>query len=86
MGRKKAGGYIFEWYKGDHEPFHIHIYEDDDFIGRFDIIGQKPMGGWVLTSKIKKALKQVGFYFEEKNKWDTPCQNLTIMPQRSWKK
>lgn len=61
MGRKKAGGYIFEWYSGDHEPFHVHIYEGSEFIGRYDVVHQKPMGGWVLTERIRKALKQVGF-------------------------
>ncbi len=61
MGRKKAGGYIFEWYIGDHEPFHVYVYEGNYLIGRFDIVNQRPMEGWTLTQKIKKALKQVGF-------------------------
>ena len=64
MGRKKAGGFIFEWYSGDHEPFHVHIYEDAAFIGRFDVVHQKPMGSWVLTERIRKALKQTGFWEE----------------------
>lgn len=67
MGRKKAGGFIFEWYIGDHEPFHVHIYEGYEFIGRFDVLHQKPMGNWVLTNKIQKALKQAGFILEVKN-------------------
>ena len=68
MGRKKAGGFIFEWYSGDHEPFHVHIYEDSFFIGRFDVVHQKPMGGWAMTDRIRKALKKIGFIFEEKEK------------------
>lgn len=67
MGRRKAGGYIFEWYSGDHEPFHIHVYEGSNFIGRFDVAHQRPMGDWVMTNRIRKALKKVGFLFEEKH-------------------
>ena len=44
MGRKKAGGYIFEWYTGDHEPFNVHVYEGSEFIGRFDVVHQRPIG------------------------------------------
>ena len=66
MGRKKAGGFIFEWYSGDHEPFHVHVYEGSVFIGRYDIVSQRPMGDWVLTSRIRKALKQAGFLFDDK--------------------
>lgn len=67
MGRKKAGGYIFEWYSGDHEPFHVHVYEGTEFIGRFDVIHQRPIGNWELTGRIRKALKQVGFLLEIKH-------------------
>lgn len=65
MGRKKSGGYIIEWYAGDHDPFHVHIYEGSDFIGRFDVLHQKVMGNWVLSGKIKRALIETGFYFEK---------------------
>jgi len=67
VGRKKAGGFIFEWYSGDHEPFHVHIYEGSEFIGRFDVVHQKPIGDWMMTKKIRRALKQCGFLFEEKH-------------------
>lgn len=65
MGRRKAGGFIFEWYSGDHEPFHVHVYRGSEFIGRFDVLHQKPMGDWVLTGRIKKALQQAGFLKKE---------------------
>ena len=68
MGRKKAGGFIFEWYSGDHEPFHVHVFEGSVFIGRFDVAHQKAMGQWILTNRLRKALKQAGFLFQGKNK------------------
>ncbi len=67
MGRKKIGGYIIEWYKGDHAPLHVHIYEDDIHLGRFDIENQRPMKGLAMTERLKKALKTAGFMKEAKN-------------------
>lgn len=64
MGRRKAGGYIFEWYSGDHEPFHVHIYSGREFVGRYDVLHQRPMGEWKMTGRIRKALKQNGFFVE----------------------
>lgn len=60
MGRKKRGGYIFETYSGDHPPYHVHIYKDDEFIGRFDIENQKPMDG-ILSGQILKFLEELGY-------------------------
>lgn len=28
MGRKKRGGYLIEWWIGDHLPKHVHVYKD----------------------------------------------------------
>lgn len=28
MGREKRGGYIIEWWMGDHSPKHVHVYKD----------------------------------------------------------
>jgi hypothetical protein len=60
VGRKKRGGYIFETYAGDHPPYHVHIYKDDEFIGRFDIEKQKPMDG-ILSGQILKFLEELGY-------------------------
>ena len=27
MGKIRRGGYILEWYIGDHVPRHIHVYD-----------------------------------------------------------
>jgi hypothetical protein len=26
MGRIRRGGYVFIWWKGDHDPSHVHVY------------------------------------------------------------
>ena len=65
MGRKKRGGYVFETYAGDHPPYHVHIYKDDRFIGRFDIENQRPMDGY-LPAQVLKFLEELGYEKVEK--------------------
>ena len=63
MVRKKAGGYIFEGYKGDHPPLHVHVSDDRGYIGRWDIENQRPMD-FELTGDLRKALIKVGYMKE----------------------
>ena len=63
MVRKKAGGYIFQSYKSDHTPLHVHVYEDRNEIGRWDIENQRPMD-FELTGALRKALIKVGYMKE----------------------
>ena len=60
VGRKKRGGYIFETYSGDHRPYHVHIYQGDAFIGRFDIENQIPMDR-DLSRQVLKYLEELGY-------------------------
>jgi hypothetical protein len=35
VGRKRRGGFFFVWFKGDHEPRHVHVFDAKDrFLGR----------------------------------------------------
>jgi hypothetical protein len=35
MGRKRRGGFYFVWFKGDHEPRHVHVFgRNDRLLGR----------------------------------------------------
>lgn len=61
MGRRKTGGYIFEWYKGDHRPLHIHVFKNGAHLGRYDLESGKPMRGLKMTSNLDYALIQAGF-------------------------
>jgi hypothetical protein len=60
VGRKKRGGYVFETYSGDHPPYHVHIYKDDRFVGRFDIENQRPMDGG-LPAQVLRYLEELGY-------------------------
>jgi hypothetical protein len=62
VGRRKARGYEFRWYAADHPPPHVHIFDEKGReIGRFDVVGQRPMDPFPLTRKLRKALEEAGF-------------------------
>lgn len=65
MGRKKIGGFIFEWYKGDHRPLHIHVYQEGVHLGRFDLESQKPMKELMMTKSLRVALTTGGFMLKK---------------------
>ncbi len=62
MGRRKARGFEFRWYVSDHPPPHVHIFDEKGReIGRFDLLRRRPMDGFKLTHKLRRALEEAGF-------------------------
>ena len=51
MGRIKRGGYVFETWEGDHEPYHVHIYEDWRLIAKVTLDDLEVIRG-EINSKI----------------------------------
>lgn len=37
MGRERRGGYVIEWWLGDHYPKHVHVYKDRRFVAKIAI-------------------------------------------------
>lgn len=65
MSEKKLAGYRFVVYKGDH-GFHVHVFKDNDFLGRWDIENQTPMEeNFKVPEKLKKALTKLGYRLEK---------------------
>ncbi len=54
MGRAKRGGYIIEWWLGDHSPKHVHIYKNGREVAKVEIPGLL-----VLTGRINKKLRKI---------------------------
>lgn len=54
MGRIRRGGYLIEWWIGDHEPKHVHIYKNGKEIAKVRI-----PEGVVLTGRLNKKLKNI---------------------------
>lgn len=45
MGREKRGGYLIEWWIGDHDPKHIHIYKDGKQVAKVTVPGMRTLSG-----------------------------------------
>lgn len=62
MSEKKILGFIFRSYKNDHPPYHVHVFKDKKFLGRFDIVHQRPMDPRLkVEGTLRKALKKGGY-------------------------
>ena len=61
MGKKKAGGFIFKERTADHPPYHVHIWHGDIWIGRWDIMNQRPMDEFEVTRRLRRALARAGY-------------------------
>jgi len=55
MGRWRRHGVIVVLYSTDHDPKHVHVFEDGKRLVKFDIENWKVMEG-KLTSRARKAL------------------------------
>jgi hypothetical protein len=60
MGKIRRGGYILEWFIGDHAPRHIHVYDSKrKFIGRLDLDRMVGIEGWVPDRKLIKLVQEL---------------------------
>ena len=54
MGRIKRGGYLIEWWMGDHWPKHVHVYKDGKEVAKIQVPEMR-----VLTGQWNKKLKKI---------------------------
>jgi hypothetical protein len=60
MGKIRRGGYILEWFIGDHMPRHIHVYDSKrKFIGRLDLDRMAGLEGWIPDRKLIKLIQDL---------------------------
>ncbi|MFA7234702.1 MAG: hypothetical protein WC076_11390 [Terrimicrobiaceae bacterium] len=53
MGKIRRGGYVFEWWIGDHEPRHVHVSKiDGRILGRIVLATKLPMDAWNPPKKV----------------------------------
>lgn len=45
MPKLRRGNYIFVTWKGDHSPYHVHVYRDGRLVAKWDIENWQPMKG-----------------------------------------
>jgi len=58
MGRAKRGGYIFQWWMGDHPPRHVHVFKDGKEIAKVTIPALGLLSGR-MNRKVKKLLEEL---------------------------
>ena len=60
MGRIRRHGYVLEWFIGDHDPRHVHVYDAKGrFVGRFDLDTQTGLEGWIPDRKLLKLITEL---------------------------
>lgn len=54
MGRVRRGGYIIDWWIGDHVPKHVHVYRKGSLVAKVEIPGML-----VLSGSVSRRLKRI---------------------------
>ena len=57
MGKVRRSGYVLEWFIGDHEPRHVHVYDGKHrLVGRLDVDRLTGVEGWTPDRKLVKLI------------------------------
>ena len=60
MARVRRYGYILEWFAGDHNPRHVHVYDAKGrFVGRLDIDRMLGLEDWTPDKKLVKLVQEL---------------------------
>jgi hypothetical protein len=60
MGRIRRGGYIFEWWTGDHPPRHVHVSDaNGELLGRVTVTDKRPLDAWIPPKKVVEIISQL---------------------------
>ena len=60
MGRVRRGGYIIFWWKGDHEPRHVHVRTAGrENLGRINLETLNGLEGWTPDRKLVKIIEEL---------------------------
>ena len=58
MGKIKRGNYLFITWKGDHDPRHVHVFQNGKEVLKWNLESQVSMKG-KMTQKIKKLIDEL---------------------------
>jgi hypothetical protein len=56
--KRRRGGYVFVSWKGDHSPWHVHVYSDGELVVKWDLDNWQAMRG-EATSRVKRLVKEL---------------------------
>ncbi len=57
MGRIKRGGYVFEFWVGDHLPRHVHVYLDHRLIAKVNLDERLKVMEGRVSRRLRKILE-----------------------------
>lgn len=58
MGKIRRGNYVFVTWKGDHSPYHVHVYRDGRLVVKWDLDNGQVMKG-NASAKILKLIREL---------------------------
>lgn len=56
MGRVRRGGYIFEFWVGDHPPRHVHVLKNGKLIARVELDEKLTLMEGKISRRVRKIL------------------------------
>lgn len=59
MGRIRSGGYIFEFWVGDHPPRHVHVIKNSKLTARVELDEQLTVMAGKINRRIRKIIKRL---------------------------
>ena len=60
MGKVRRGGYVFEWWIGDHPPRHVHVSDSNGkLLGRVALETMRPLDDWKPPRKVVEIIQQL---------------------------
>jgi len=60
MAKVRRGGYIFEWWIGDHPPRHVHVSDSNgNLLGRVALENMEPIDAWNPPRKVVEIIRQL---------------------------
>ncbi len=60
MGRVRRSGYIIEWFIGDHEPRHVHVYDSKGrFLGRLSVETLAGLEDWSPSDTLLALINEL---------------------------
>ncbi|MSR19952.1 MAG: DUF4160 domain-containing protein [Gemmatimonadetes bacterium] len=58
MGKFRRGGFVFVTWKGDHSPYHVHVYRDGSLVVKWDLENDVAMKG-AATRRILRLIAEL---------------------------
>lgn len=58
MGRIRRGGYLIDWWIGDHTPKHVHVYRDGTLVAKVEVPGMLVLSGR-MSRRLRRILQEL---------------------------